>query len=182
MLARIDGGEVDLGEWLGLEEQLTASWADDQPRTVTAEQLAELTGDKRAGLIADLLRIGLLQRKGDVFFIASPALLQTAIRLESTGVDLEIAQRAETLLRKHIQRAAKDLAGLFVSEADRGSIEPPADGDWSNLLAELRPTAIDAVRVIFGQEMERVLRDMVERGTTAKLGERPRRRRRRGSR
>ena len=49
LLKRIDDGEVDLASWLGLEAQLTASWADDQPRTVTKAELHELTGSRRAG-------------------------------------------------------------------------------------------------------------------------------------
>lgn len=178
LLARIDSGEVDLGEWLGLEEQLTAPWADDQPRTVNAAELAEITGEPRVGLIADLIRIGALERTGEVFMLKSPALLQIALRLERMGMDLDTTWAAEKVMRKAIQRAAKDLASLFVNEAKKGHIEPPPDGDWSRMLAELRPTAIDAVRIIFGQEMERVLREMVESGQTAKLGDRPRKRRR----
>ena len=45
----------------------------------------------------------------------------------------------------------------------------PESGGGAGLFAELRPTAIDAVKVIFGQEMERVLRELVESGKTAKL-------------
>ena len=49
LLTSIDRGEVDLAEWLGVEQQVQAPWANDQPRTVTEEQLYELAGSRRPG-------------------------------------------------------------------------------------------------------------------------------------
>jgi DNA-binding transcriptional MerR regulator len=169
LLKRIDDGEVDLASWLGLEAQLTASWADDQPRTLSKVELHELAGSKRAGLIADLVRLELVARTGDVFLVRSPSLLQTAMRLEAAGVDLDTAIAGSNLLRKHLGKAAKEAATLFLGQAEKGHVKTPKDGDWGRMFAELRPTAIDAVRVIFAQEMERVLRELVESGKTAKL-------------
>ena len=169
LLKRIDDGEVDLASWLGLEAQLTASWADDQPRTVTKAELHELTGSRRAGLLSDLVRLELVARTGDVYLVHSPALLQTAMRLEAAGVDLETAVASEAVIRKHLGKAAKEAATLFLNNAEKGHVRVPESGDWAGLFAELRPTAIDAVKVIFGQEMERVLRELVESGKTAKL-------------
>ena len=54
MLASIDRGELDLAEWLGVEQQVQAPWANDQPRTLTEAELYELAGTRRPGLIADL--------------------------------------------------------------------------------------------------------------------------------
>lgn len=177
LLSRIERGEVDLGEWLGLEAQLTASWAGDQPRTVSENELFELAGSKRPGLIADLVRAKAVKRTGDVYLVRSPALLQVAMRLEAAGVDLESALSAEAILRKHLGRAAREVAMQFFTLAEKGRVQPPEDGDWSRLLEELRPTAIEAVRLVFGQEMERVLREVVESGKTAKLPVRRRKRR-----
>ena len=69
---------------------------------------------------------------------------------------------------------------MFLDQAEKGSVQTPDDGDWGRLFAELRPTAIEAVQVIFGQEMERVLRELVESGKTAKLPTKRRRRRKKG--
>src|SRR5215471_17740244 len=44
LLASIDRGEVDLAEWLGVEHEVQASWSNDQPRTVSEEELYELAG------------------------------------------------------------------------------------------------------------------------------------------
>src|ERR1700738_1069220 len=47
LLASIDKGETDLAEWLGVEQELQASWANDHPRTVTEAELYELAGTRR---------------------------------------------------------------------------------------------------------------------------------------
>ena len=169
LVTRMDKGELDIGEWLGLDEELARSWAQDQPRTVSKEELAELTGSQRPGLAAELVRLGAMERRGDVFLVKSPALLSVAMRLESAGIDLETAKEAESVLRKHVGRAARELTKLFFAHAESGRVRPPSDGDWSRLFQELRPTSAEAMRVVFGQEMERVLRDAVESGKTAKL-------------
>src|SRR5258706_9267054 len=44
LTARIDKGELDVGEWLGLDAQLQQPWADDRPATLDAEALYELVG------------------------------------------------------------------------------------------------------------------------------------------
>src|ERR1700722_10707762 len=56
LLKTIERGEIDLAEWLGVEEQLHTPWADDRPRTVSEAELYELAGVRRHGLLAELLR------------------------------------------------------------------------------------------------------------------------------
>ncbi len=104
-----------------------------------------------------------------MYLVKSPTLLSVGMRLESAGIDLETANEAETILRKNVGKAARELVKLFFSRAEVGRVRPPPDGDWSKLFQALRPTSAEAVRVVFGQEMERVLRDAVESGKTAKL-------------
>ena len=55
LMARIDKGELDVNEWLGLDAQLQSAWAADEPRTVTEAELAEITGPKRPGIVAALV-------------------------------------------------------------------------------------------------------------------------------
>jgi DNA-binding transcriptional MerR regulator len=172
LLSSIDRGEVDLAEWLGVEQEVQSSWANDQPRTVSEAELYELAGTRRAGLIGELVRVRLVERHGDVFFLHSPALLGVAMKLHAVGVDLETAAAAFTTLRKRMAGAAEDLVEFFVSRADEGAIE---FADVAKLFQELRPTGIEAVRVIFGREMERELRKLLESGKLAKLPARSRR-------
>src|SRR5712664_62051 len=44
LMASIDKGELDLVEWLGVEQEVQSSWSNDQPRTVTEDELYELAG------------------------------------------------------------------------------------------------------------------------------------------
>src|SRR5215469_17845111 len=47
VLSSIDRGELDLAEWLGVEQQVQAPWVNDQARTVTEEELYEAAGTRR---------------------------------------------------------------------------------------------------------------------------------------
>lgn len=169
LVSRIDKGELDVNEWLGLEAQLQAPWANDQPRTVTEAELREITGGDRPGLVASLLRAGLVQRHGDVLLLRSPALLSVAMRLDGAGVDLEIARGAEAILRKHLGRAADELGKYFFEHAREGFGRSAAGQDITAVFEALRPMGLEAVRVVFGQEVERVLRQLVESGKSAAL-------------
>ncbi len=166
LFVSIDKGETDLAEWLGVEQQLQASWANDHPRTVTEEELYELAGMKRPGLIADLVRAKLVERRGEVLLLNSPALLGVAMKLEAAGIDLETALGASEIVRKHASRMAGDLVDYFVKRASSGAIESAGAAD---LFRELRPTGQEAVRVIFGREMERALRKLLESGKVTSL-------------
>jgi DNA-binding transcriptional MerR regulator len=166
LCSSIDRGEVDLAEWLGVEQQMQASWANDRPRTVTTEEVYELCGARRPGLLADLVRARILEPKGDVYLLASPALLAVAMKLEGAGIDLETSTGAATLLRKHMARAAADLVEFFVDRAGQGAIDAK---DAGGLFEALRPTGQEAVRVVFGREMEKALRKLLESGKAAKL-------------
>lgn len=172
LVSRMDKGELDIGEWLGLEAQLSTPWADDRPVTVSEAELYELAGRRRAGLLADLLRGALVERRGtDVYFVPSPALLRIAARLEAAGVDIDVASRGGELLRKHLDRAAKDLTELIVKHADKSETEV----DFAKGLVELRPIVLEATRIVFGQAMERELRALSLSGKTAKVAKRRRR-------
>lgn len=178
LVVRIDRGELDLAEWLGVEQQVQTPWANDQVRTLSEAELLELAGTPRPGLIADLLRVKLLERRGDVYLLNSPALLGIAMKLEAAGIDLDTAGAAASIVRKHMARAAGELVELFVRRAREGfvSTQEPV-----RLFQTLRPTGIETVRVIFGREMEQALRKLLESGQLAKLPARARKAKRRAS-
>jgi len=157
----IDRGEVDLAEWLGVEQQMQTSWANDQPRTVSESELLALLGKPRAGLIADLLRNGLIERRAEVYLLESPALLAIALKLESAGVDLSTARAAAEIVQKHIERTVSELLELFMKRAKErklGLSEP------AKLLETVRPLGLEAVRIIFARAMEGGLRKLVASG------------------
>lgn len=162
--ARLDRGEVDIGEWLGLEEQLQRPWDDDQPKTLTEEEVYELAGRRRAGLLGDLARGKLVERRGNVFYVPSPALLVIAARLEAAGLDLHLVVEARTILEKHIGRAARDL-----TEHVLGRMKDVPDGDFAKAAPHLRPLVMDGVRVIFAHAMQRELRELAQSPRVAKV-------------
>ncbi|HEY8091699.1 MAG TPA: MerR family transcriptional regulator [Polyangiaceae bacterium] len=176
VLASIDRGELDLAEWLGVEQQVQAPWANDQPRTVTESELYELAGTRRPGVIADLVRARLVERQSDVYLVRSPALLAIAMKLEAAGIDLETASAASGLVRKHLSRLSEDVVDLFMKRAGDGAIAPR---DLGTVFETLRPLGTEAVRVIFGRAMEKQLRKLYESGAMAKLPGKARRTKRR---
>ena len=167
LLGRVERGETRLEEWLGLEDRLREPWAGDESRIVNADELAALAGDLRPGRLADLVRHGLVARRGGSFLVPSLALLQLALRLETAGVDLDTVAGLQRTLRKRLSRTAEELAEPFLSRRARKATasHAPALGD---VLRELRPIALEAVRLVFAQEMERVLREWVRSGRAAR--------------
>jgi DNA-binding transcriptional MerR regulator len=179
LVLSIDRGEVDLAEWLGVERELQTSWAHDQPRTVSEAELLALAANDRPGLVSDLVRFGLVERRDDVYLVESPSLLGIAMRLEAAGIDLTTARAAADIVKKHVGRAVSDLIELFMKRASSGEL---GASDPAKVLETLRPLGLEAVRVIFGRAMERGLRQLVESGALAVLPRKARRESRREAR
>lgn len=175
LMKRIDRGEIDLAEWLGVEEQVQQPWATDQARTVSESELYTIAGSRRPGLLADLQRAGVVERKGDVYFVGSPALLGMAMKLENVGIDLETASAASAILRKHLGRAVGELVDLFLDRVKEGHVSIAESG---KLFEAFRTVGVDSVRVLFAREMEGALRKLVASGKLASLSARARRKKR----
>ncbi|HUS32406.1 MAG TPA: MerR family transcriptional regulator [Kofleriaceae bacterium] len=174
LMKRIDRGEVDLAEWLGVEEQMQTPWAGDHARTVTEAELYELAGNRRPGLLADLGRAKIIERKGDVFLVGSPALLSIAMKLEGVGIGLEVAAKASGILRKHLSRAVDELVELFVGEVKEGHVSIAESG---KLMETFRAVGVDSVRVLFARQMESALRKLLASGKLASVAARTRKKR-----
>jgi DNA-binding transcriptional MerR regulator len=174
LMKRIDRGEVDLAEWLGVEEQMQTPWASDQPRTVSEAELYELAGSRRPGLLADLTRAKIVERKGDVYLVGSPALLAIAMKLESVGIDLETAAEASSILRKHLARTVDELVELFVDQVKEGRVSIAESG---KLMETFRAVGVDSVRVLFARQMESALRKLLASGKLASVSARARKKR-----
>jgi DNA-binding transcriptional MerR regulator len=175
LVSSIERGEVDLAEWLGVEQQMQTSWANDQPRTVSESELMSLYGKPRPGVVADLVRLGLVERRGDVYLVESPALLSIALKLEAAGIDLSTARAAANIVQKHVARAVDELIELFLRRAKEGELQV---SEPAKVLESLRPLGLEAVRVIFGRAMEGGLRKLVESGKLAALPRKTRRKKR----
>jgi len=171
LMKRIDRGEVDLAEWLGVEAQMQTPWAADQARTVTEAELYEIAGSRRPGLLADLGRARIIERKGDVYLLGSPTLLAMAMKLESVGIDLETAAGASSILRKHLGRAVGELVELFVEQMKQANV---GIADAGALFETFRSVGVDSVRVLFAREMESALRKLLASNKLATISARAR--------
>jgi DNA-binding transcriptional MerR regulator len=169
LLALEAKGGRSVVDWLGLDEVLRNPWVEDGPRTMTLAEVHEVLGDRPRRLVGSLVDAGVLSHQDDGrFFTPSQALLDLTLRLVDAGATIDIATRAETLLRKRLARAADDLVDLFHAETGRafaghGSAEEVADA-----LATLRPIALDAAGLILAQEIERGLRRLAAAGPRRK--------------
>lgn len=170
LVARVEKGELGVQDWLGLEQQLLEPWAADTAQLMTQVALVALTGPLPAGRLAELVRVGLVERSpggGDAWLVPSPALLQLALRVEATGVSLEVIAEGLAMLRKRLARAATDLADLIFAKSKRS--KKGRDAGLARVLKETRPAALEAVRLIFAQEMEREFRKSLESGRATKI-------------
>jgi len=165
ILARADKGELVINEWLGLKEELQAPWAEDKPMLLNTEELYEFLGDRRDGLVGELLRLDIIRRNRDAYSIRSPALLKVVMKLQKAGVDSETSRESAQILRKYMAKASGELSKHFLRHLNDQSV----DGDALETFRTLRPAGLEAVQLIFGQEMERVLRQLIESGQTANV-------------
>jgi DNA-binding transcriptional MerR regulator len=166
LMKRIDRGEVDLAEWLGVEEEMQAPWVTDQPRTVTEDELYALAGTRRPGLIADLVRANVVERTGDVYLLSSPALLAIGVKLEGVGIDVDTAAAAAGILRKHLGRAVGELVDLFVGRVEDGRLDIQRANE---VFGAFRTVGVEAVRVLFARQMEGELRKLLASGKLASV-------------
>lgn len=169
LVARIEKGDLELGAWLGVEEQLSRPWANDAPRLVSEDELRELVGSDRPGLVSELVRLGLVNREHGSFLVGSTALLKLALELEAAGVDLGVASKAGDLIRKHVARAAQDVVRYLIEHAGRGFGRNETPDDIGRAIGAIRPKALEAAAVIFGQEVERTLAGLIQSGEIARV-------------
>jgi DNA-binding transcriptional MerR regulator len=171
-VGRLEHGEDSLADWLGLSEQLREPWSEDQPRLMTAGELQTLLADHEPGLISRLEKTGLIARQGDTlpvtWLVESPGLLEIALRLHDAGIDLSSAAEAREILRRRFRRAAAELLELWVGRVGTGLGRTASPADVATAYEALRPLGLEAVRLVFAQEMERALRSFVEGSSPAR--------------
>jgi hypothetical protein len=168
-LRRVQRGQVSFEDWLGLGERLRTPWSEETPLLLDEAELRERIGERPGGFVARLVRAGLVRRRDDrlpaSYVVPSPGLLDTGLRLQDAGVDIETAAEAAALLRKRMQRATKDLLGHVVKRTGRGFARTGSAADVGEALTALRAVAAETVRLIFAQEMERTLQVAMKQGT-----------------
>src|SRR5262245_34944315 len=119
LATRIDGGELGLGEWLGLQDQLKSAWADDRPQILSQTEIDKMLGSNPPGVLAELLRKRLIERQRDAFVVKSPGLLQVILRLNAAGIDIGLAAKSGEIIRKYVSKMTKELVDFFFEHAGK---------------------------------------------------------------
>ena len=166
LMSRIERGDLDLGEWLGLEERLTMPWSEDAPTVLSSEELGEALAGLPAGTLALTIEFGLVERRGDRFLVQSPGMLQVLRQVHAAGVDVQLAAEAGDIIEKHARALTGELVQLFVSRAGRGFGASATPDAIRETVAAVRAPARDAVTLLFSRTMQEALRKLVESGLT----------------
>ena len=160
--------KVSFEDWLGLGEDLRTPWSEEAQVMLNEAELRQHVGERPAGFLAALVRAELVHRQSDglppTYVIPSPGLLDIGLRLYDAGVDIETGAEAGALLRKQMQRAARDLLAYFVKRVGRGFARTGSARDVAEALGALRAAGTEGARLIFAQEMEHAIRGAMERG------------------
>ncbi|HXA29081.1 MAG TPA: MerR family transcriptional regulator [Candidatus Angelobacter sp.] len=161
-LRRVRPELVSMHEWLGLDDILRTPWTDDAPRAVTAAELRRVLANHDRITEAGLRRAGLLRdARGGGIELTSPALLSIALRLDSAGIDLDTALAAAGIVRDQLAPAAAQLVAHFADRVGRGFGSAATPKEVARAFDVLRPLSVEAVRIIFGQEIQRALHNLL---------------------
>jgi DNA-binding transcriptional MerR regulator len=154
---------LTMHDWLGLDERLRAPWTDDEPRTVRTAELQRMLATDHPSVTVDALqRAQLIRINGDTIIIPSPALLDIALRLDSAGIDLDTGTAAAGIIRERLAPAAAELVAHFAGRVGQGFGREATPQELARAFDELRPLGVEAVRIVFAQEVQRAIREMLE--------------------
>jgi DNA-binding transcriptional MerR regulator len=157
-----------VAEWLGIDATLSAPWSDDRPRIVDRQELTELMGGRRAGLLAELQDARYVEiADGGTWLVPSPALLDLALQLHDAGIDIDIAGQLRDLLRRRLSKAVDDAVKLIVERTGAGFAGTATAQEVATAIGALRPIARETTSLILAQEVERALKRLVDAGPAA---------------
>jgi len=150
-----------LGDVLGFEEALAQPFTTEQPRRVSAAELAALFPgiDPESARRALELELVVPEIDGDGFIAPSPALLDAGIQLAADGVPLAEVLEVAATIRAATETLADRFVALFLEHVWQPFVKagmPPADlPRITAALARQRPLATEAVLAALGQAMQR---------------------------
>ena len=166
LLDQLDCGQASLEDWLGFEAELRTPWSEDVPQLLTEEEIQQRLEGRPPGLLAALVKAGLLEREANQYLVRSPALMKMALTLEANGIDVETAREATGILARHLSKAATELS-IHFQEAMQERIREGGVDNSAQLLNALKPIALEAAAVIFAQEIQNALEQLLHEGRLA---------------
>jgi hypothetical protein len=151
-----------------VDATLTAPWSDDRPRVVDRDELAGVIGDRRPGLLAELQDADYVQVvDGASWLVPSPRLLDLALQLHDAGISVELGGKLRDLLRRRLAKVVDDAVKLLLERTGAGFAGNASPEELAVAVGALRPVARETTSLILAQEVERALRQLVDRGPEA---------------
>jgi DNA-binding transcriptional MerR regulator len=161
-------------ELLRFERMLMAPWEEEEPETVSLDELAERFGAIEPDTLRRAISLGVLRELGDgTFEVSSPALLQAGEEVVALGIPLDHALTVVEKVRRHAKGVAREFVRLFVQDVWRPFKDAGMPQDQlpeiRKSLEKLRSLASDVVvrtfrltmaaeaESAFGKELERPL-------------------------
>jgi DNA-binding transcriptional MerR regulator len=161
------GKPLSLQAWLGVGDGLQAPWSDDRPVVLSEAELLERIGN-RPGLVGELRRLRFIELQGNTrpatYVVPSAVLLDIGIELGKAGIDPLIAFEASEIMRRRVALLADELVEFWADHTGEGFGGAGEPEEIARAVDALRPQGMRAVQVIFAHEIERALRELVERG------------------
>jgi DNA-binding transcriptional MerR regulator len=164
------GADADMGiqGWLGLGEEL-GGWSEDTAQLLSEDQLRELAGDYRPGMLTEMIRAGRIETRGEGaqrrFLLESPGLFKMAVQLDQAGIDVDTCLALHEILQRRLGRAADELVQLAADRAGAGFGRSASANDLLQAVKVLRPVGAEAVRLMFGKEMDRATTELLTSGS-----------------
>ncbi|MFN2465201.1 MAG: MerR family transcriptional regulator [Candidatus Dormibacteria bacterium] len=155
---------------LALRQSLLRPWTDEEPVTVSAEELRERLGNPGPEVIADAVRADLVQVNSDGSYrVISPALLKVAEQLVDGGLSMGAVMKAHDRLVAATDQISQVFVDLFETEVWKPFVEQgrPRD-DWQrvmDVLERTRPLAAEATIA----NLRRSMRDAIEKSVARDL-------------
>jgi len=149
-----------LAEVLGFEQALTEPWSDEEPETVSLQELLERFPDAMddPGLALRAVELGLIEPDGEHFRIPSPSLLHAGEELVAVGVPLGVTQDEVAALQADMARVAARFVALFERYVWKPFAEAgmPAErlDEVTDALRRIRILAAAAVSATLARAME----------------------------
>jgi DNA-binding transcriptional MerR regulator len=150
----------DLGDLLGLGVALTTPWTDEQPTSISVEDLYRMFGGvANPETLAEAVKLGFIEPDGERFLVPSPRLLHAGAELFAAGIPLEAIMGVARQLRRDVDRIASKfvtLAATHLFDPYGDELPPPEDVPrLAELVQRLRPLAQMAVDAELARAMER---------------------------
>lgn len=154
----------DLADVLGLEQALTDPFTDEQPETITIEELTERFGVESALHLERAIEVGMFAMRDGQLSVPNPTLLWAGAELAKMGVPIgELLDEMERL-RSHTDAIAQrfvDLASDHIFERYVDNKPANQAGQLAQDAWRLREIAVKVTQVELGRALQEQIHERI---------------------